>query len=201
MKEQLELNDLQVIWDAQERAPVYTLNRDVVHARVKSEATLIERGLNLFEIVSLVVLFGLGGAAAWEPLVEGVDRHQILDTMICFAAGGYLAGELRRRRREGTGFADSVVGELDRAIFHLEVYVRRFRVFPWIVLGPVLLLMLLKLPIHAAGKPWWLIVASFLCVIGTIHVLRSDVTNVKLPQLASLKALREQLVREPESAG
>ena len=126
----MNLDELKVIWDSQEKEPIYTLDRDAVHKGIKSEGKAAQFCLNMFEYMSLLILFVLGIAVGSEPLFEGHDHHQYIDAVIYLTAGTYLAVALRRRKQGEKRFDDSMIGDLDRAIFHVEVQNQRYRIFP-----------------------------------------------------------------------
>jgi hypothetical protein len=194
----MNLDELKVIWDSQKKEPLYTLDREAVHKGVKREGKTIQFCLNMFEIMSLVILFGLGIAVGSEPLFEGHDFHQYLDAAIYFTVGTYLAVEFRRRKRAEQQFGDSMIGDLDRAIFQLDVQLRRYRVFPWIVLGPMIALAVIKLPMHTDSKPLWLAPMAILCLVGTIWTLRYEAEQKLKPGLKALQNLRAKLVDPTE---
>ena len=189
----MNLDELKVIWDSQNEEPLYTLDRDAVHKGVKNEGKAIQFCLNMFEYISLLILFVLGIVVGSEPLFEGHAFHQYIDAAIYLAIGTFLALELRRRKRDEKQFDDSMIGDLDRAIFQLEVQNRRYRMFPWIVLGPMVLLTIVKLPMYYDSKPLWLAPTALLCLFGTIGILRHEL-KVKLePKVKALNEVRDKL--------
>ena len=102
---------------------------------------------------------------------------------------------LRRRKQDEKEFEDSMIGDLDRAIFQLEVQIQRYRIFPWIVLGPMVLLAVAKLPMYYDSKPLWLTPMALLCLAVTIATLRHELKNKQEPRLRALKELRDKLTK------
>ena len=197
----MNFNELKVIWDSQNHEPLYAIDRKAMHARIKSEGREIEFCLNMFEIISVAILLGLGLAVGLEPLIDGRDYHQFIDATFYLAAGTYLARELRRRKRAEAKFEDSLLGDLDRAIFQVEVQIRRFKVFPWIVLGPMVALSLLKLPLYHDTKPLWLWPITLGMLLVTFHSLRHELKQKKEPHRQSLQTLRAKLTAPAEGEG
>lgn len=194
----MNFDELKVIWDSQNKEPLYAIDRKAMHSRVKSEGKAVQFCLNMFEIMSLIILFGLGLAVGLEPVLEGHDYHQFIDTAVYFAAGAYLAKELRRRKRAEKKFDDSLLGDLDRAIFQVGVQIQRFKVFPWIVLGPMVALTLLKLPLYYDTKPLWLWPLTLGSIVFTIVSLRHELKHKQEPRKQSLLTLRAKLTAAPE---
>ncbi|MDA7915935.1 hypothetical protein N9B94_01720 [Verrucomicrobia bacterium] len=194
----MKFDELKVIWDSQTNEPLYAIDHDAMHQSIRREGKDIQKVLTIFEAMSMLILFTLGIVIGSEPFFEGHDYHQYIDATVYIAIGSYLAMEFRRRRREGAAFDDSLLGDLDRAIFHVNTQIRRFSIFPFFVVGPMAILCLAKLPMYYASKPMWLWPMMALCFFGTWHALRNDVKKTHIPRKESLIALREKITSKPE---
>ena len=189
----MNFDEMKVLWDSQKEEPLYAINRDTLHRSIRSEGRSIHRVLNIFEIMSMLILLVMGFAVGLEPTLEGHDVHQFIDAAIYIGTGLYLAAELLRRKKEQQAYPNTLVGDLDRAIFHMKVQIKRYQMFPWIVLGPMTLIMMLKLPFYYDSKPLWLWPMSLLCLLVTCHVLKKDLKDNLIPKRDSLINLKSKL--------
>jgi len=51
----MEFEEMQVIWDSQTEQPMYALDVDAMHRKIKRKARKIERSINLNEIGLMVI--------------------------------------------------------------------------------------------------------------------------------------------------
>lgn len=109
----MEFDELRVIWDSQNEEPMFAIDSDALHRRVKKEERNIQFVLNMFEIMSMLILLVLGIAVGLEPFIDKHEYHQLAEAALYLAAASYLAIELRRRKRAEKQFADSLLGDLD----------------------------------------------------------------------------------------
>ena len=154
--------------------------------------------LKAFETVSMLFLFGLG-LSSLDPHLDRINYPQIAEAVVYIGAASFLFMEGLRRKREERGFGNSLLGDLDRSIFQVEVQIRWMNGLIWCFLGPMLLITVIKVPFETNLKSlmfWTLLVAV---TIMTYVAARREVRNSLEPKKKSLEALRGKLV-DTESA-
>lgn len=189
----MNFDEIKILWDSQKEEPMYAIDKEGMHQSIRTEGKSIQHILNIFEIMSMLILFVLGIVIGLEPVLEGHDSHQFIDAAIYISIGTFLGLELRRRKKQEKTFSQSILGDLDRAVFHLDVQIRRYALFPWVVMGPMMILMLIKLPMYYDSKPLWLWPMCFLSIVVSVVALKHELKTSLLPKRESLLKLRDKL--------
>ena len=196
----MDFDEIKMIWDSQNEEQMYGFDRDALHRRVKKDGRSTKLLLNAFETVSILFLFGLGVGVSLDPLLDGNNYHQLAEAAFYIGAASFLFGETRRRKREERGFDNSLLGDLDRSIVHVEAQIRWMRGLIWCYLGPMLLITVIKVPFETNLKSilFWTLLATV--TIMTFVSSRRKIRNTLRPKKNSLEALREKLVSTESEA-
>lgn len=192
----MNFEELQRIWDTQDDRPMYAFDEAALHRVVKNRGRDISRVVVLFETMMVLLALTMAVALGSEPVLEGHDYHQFIDTAIWLAVSGYLLHGRRLRRRADLGFEESFRGDLDRAIAQADFQVKRLRAFGWWFMLPLLVgtgVNAITL-IGARPKPWWIwpLLAASLGV--TWWSMRHNLKRHVLPMKDELQQLREKLL-------
>ena len=191
----MDFEELKVIWKNDE--PLYAINREALHARVRNQGQVISKCVNAVEVIMLATFFILAIVVGSEPLLEGHDWHQLLDAIVYLIVAAYLsAGFLQRRRRERQ-FDPSLRGDLDKAISQLDHHIQRWRSLQWWCLLPLTITTFVHFLLKYDSKPPWI----WLMVVGGLSVTfiacRWEVRQKLLPKKRDLESLRDLLTGEP----
>lgn len=196
----MELEDMQVIWSAQDERPLYVLDRDAVHAAVRRKARAVERRVRHFEVGMLAVLAVMTAYFLVKPIVQGHGWFRFVDVGLLLLVAGYVLRGRARRKARDRGFEASLAGELDKAIARVDYQVARIRGMPvWFML-PAGLIVLIGLVVGDEPRSAWVWGASLgLLLVSTVvatWLSRKELRCVHLPRKRELQALRETLTRE-----
>lgn len=191
----MDFEEMKVIWDSQNEQPLYAFEQASLEKRIRSEGQDISFCLEMFEIMTMLILLVMGVVFPLEPILEGHDFHQIPEGLLFLAIAGWLFRERRRRKQYEQRFDNSLLGDLDRSIFRVDVQIRRLRGFLWVFIVPMCVITAMRLPWDYITKPWWLWAIMVVGTAFTIYVMRREVQQTHLPRKASLQSLREKLAK------
>jgi hypothetical protein len=156
----MEFEELQKIWDEQNKQPHWIIDEKALHSRILSKKN---RGRHITN-VSEILLIGVNSAAG--VLVLGLNissRHPniymyvLASWMLCSAL--YMLMSRVRRLKEDGRFDRSMRGDLDHAISVAAYQVRLSRISRWNIL-PIAFLTMLGL--WEGGKPAWIALPTVL---------------------------------------
>ena len=207
----MNLEELKVIWDTQNKAPLYAVNEKGLHAIFRSKSEKLKRLIfwqeaqtylsSLFVVTVIVALLVacIGGFLRELPTAwDVIALFAAAGGWIYFGASVFLERRRQRRRQRERAFSTSLRDEIDRDIAQLEFEIRSrnhvaLGFIPPYVGGALLLLIYFRL----TGAPLWFLIPIVAFMIGAfIWESRSQQrlaeSNLK-PKKRELESLREKL--------
>ena len=191
----MEFEELQVLWNKQDSERLFAINEDAMYRSIQRKRRSVERLLDLLEWmmigVNLIVAIVL-----WVDTVRyaGPQFQLIISGMYGLYLGVALARRAIRRRGQEQ-FEESMLGELDKAIWGMDYLIRQSRGIVWWYLAPVLLVAAALLALN--GKGVW----ALALVLGVLPLSyfgsRWEVRRFFLPKRRNLVALRKRLLEAP----
>lgn len=184
---------MKVIWDSQNEEKLYAINEDALYAQIKRKGKSVNRSLQRFEMVMIGVnvLVAIALIVAEFPYDGDLYGFLLPNIYIAYAV---LAIILRRARpQQERLFAQSMIGELDKAIWRANYLIKRSRELIWWYLLPLTILTAVE--IFFNGQ--LLLAFAIVLVMGGVGVLgaRWEVKQKYLPRKESLESLRITLQR------
>lgn len=192
----MDLEQMQVVWDAQKEQRMYVLDDHALHAGIKRRARCLGQLVGMFEFMMVTVTCGMAAFFAIKPLVLGRDYYKVGGAGLLFLVGAYLfVGILRRRRREQR-FDNSLRGDLDKAIWRIDYQTQRLKTIQWWFILPLSLLIVANMVMKFETKPLWMwlvfLAAMWVSYLGAAVELRW----AYLPKKRELESIREKLMQE-----
>lgn len=190
----MDFDKLKLIWDTQNGEPLWAIDRRAMHALVKKRTRAIAKNVVLYESFMVALLLGLAIAYAVEPVLLGQDYHQLPTTALLTAAAMYVGVGVWRRMRGERGFASTLLGELDKAIAHLDYRIGRSRTMGWWLLAPALLGVSVSFVFLYRSKEAWIWLAILFGFVWSYLATAREVRTKLLPQKRELESLRDRLL-------
>ncbi len=190
----MEFEEMQVIWDSQKEQPMQALDMDALHKNIQRKGRCLERQVGLTEWGMIAITLFVALEQAREPLLEGVDMHQIFGSVVMLAVGTWMWVIRRRRLNHRAQFEATLLGDLDRALYEADLHLRLAQSFQlWFMLPAMAIVALnwtVKDEVRSTGK--------FLLVLGVFAlamcVVRLGIRFQYLPTKRNLHSLRETLI-------
>lgn len=189
----MEFEDIQMIWDSQENAPLYTINEQSLNKRILKDETKARHGLNMLEISSMLILFSMGIAVGMEPILDHHDYHQWLYSVVYISIAIWVYRQREMRLKAEAMFEPGLLGDLNRSISVIDSHIERCRGFFRWVMGPIALMTAISYPFYYDSKPIWIWPALLLCILGTFQIMKHTIKKDLEPKRQSLQSLRDKL--------
>jgi len=102
----MQFEDLQVIWEEQEKAPIYAINQTAFDKMVRNQTKETKSLANLIEWTIIIGLITSGIITGSEPFQSGREYFQILEALLIFGIAGwvYLLRRTRLRKRVDSAY-------------------------------------------------------------------------------------------------
>lgn len=187
----MEFEEMKKIWDSQNNQPLYAINEEALHNRVRAKLNSATRlnnkndmGLILVALVTAILLHIIG---------EQSQSDYVASATLVLIAGYVYISRIRRVKQEQQ-FDRSMLGELEHAIANIDYEIRRSKTFVWWFLLPVALPSIYNL-IQSDVSLWkWIVVPA--AYILAIFVTQWGLKKRLLPKRKHLEALRSKIVDE-----
>lgn len=166
----MEFEEMQVIWNQQEEKKMFAIDEAALYESIKGKSRSLEHWLVFVEGMMIVLNLVVAGVLVVDTIRDGGPALQFL---VAAMYGAYsLFGAYRRvgRRREEVHFTETMLGELEKAIWRADYLIAQGRtlivwyLLPLVVVGAGFLaldgnvleaaLMLLVLPLTHLGVRW-----------------------------------------------
>ena len=188
----MEFKDMQEIWNNQSNENIYAINEEALQAYVMRKGKSVTRSLNMYEMGMVAVNFIVGIFLIVDALngSEQVFRFVVPSLYLAFS----LIAVVRSlaRRREIVRFEETVVGELDKAIWQINYLIAQTKSMWWWYVLPLLLVTSIFLIINE--KILWAL--SLILIVLPLSLLGSrwESNRFYLPKKQALESLRDRLV-------
>ena len=137
----MDFEELQVIWNNQSHEKMYAINENMLHNYIKQKGQSIKHTLNLFEFILIGVNLLVGVWLTIESLDNNNPSTQSILAVFYLAFAIY--GFIRRliRQNEEKPFDQTVLGELDKAIWRVDYLMQQGKnVIIWYLIPLALIL-------------------------------------------------------------
>lgn len=203
----MNLDDLKVVWNAQDDKPMYILDSDAVDASIKGQTESVQTMTDVFDFVHIGVLLFVATMSSLKRIVtsnhlDGLDIFTVVAMPIVavISSVGLIRVRRKRQKRE-SAFPENILGDLEKAIFQIDYKQIRFQRFPYWFGCPFAIIMLLNLArtefrvADLAGKNAIAIGLSFALAMAVCYVAmwwekRSVIESLR----SSLVAVRDKLI-------
>jgi hypothetical protein len=194
----MKFEELQAIWKCQNGQSKSLLDTERVLDSVRNRSQKMGRENSIFELALMGALVGVGLLALKEPLLDGEDKIQIVNSSLCLGAAAYIwFGRLQRQRAE-VQFDDSLSGVIDKSIAQLNYKAAQMRSYVWFCIVPLSISLLIGYSQAEPSKHIWFyafFIPLFIIMMASSYFrMRYELKKYALPHLAELEALKAKLV-------
>lgn len=188
----MEFEDLKMIWDQQNEAPMYAIDQKALHRRIMKKLNRTQALANLNEI-GLVLIFAATAVVLIGFRSDSIFNYTIAGALVVI--GGLILRSRHRRKQRENQFDHTLLGDLDHAIEQADYLVKMSNSFTWFLL-PVAIPAVLNMwfsdnPINPTQ--WALVLGAFLL---SVVLVRWELRRKHIPRKKELEALRETLMEQ-----
>ena len=189
----MNVDDLKVIWDSQNKEPLYAIDQKALRKRVLGKSLSANRRLNLYEWTGILTFACVGVASIAEPLIAGRDWHQLISGSTFLMVSAYLGLKRHQRRKRDTQCGESLREILDTSIATVEHHIRALKSMVYWGGIPFVGAVAISFYFQHAGKPAWLWILAFVWPFFAFWEVRREIHHRHLPQLRDFQSLRDKL--------
>lgn len=194
----MEFEDMKLIWDSQNNEPLFAINQEALHARIQRKSHSINRSLDLVDWIMIGVNLVVGLVLIVDQWQDQGQAFEFVMPFVYLAFFVYAIYRRFARRQEIRGFENSVLGELEKALWQSDYLIKQSSSMVFWYLVPVLLLANVTMILN--GKPLWALFVTIVVVPLAYFGGRWEVNKWHLPKKRELEGLREMLLKAEEQS-
>lgn len=194
----MEFEDMQIIWNEQNDEKLFVLDEAAVHAGIQRKGNKVNKMLGFVDWVMMGINFLVAIWLTVDAVRDGGPNFQYGIAALYLVYAVVTLYRRLARRRDQVQFPDTMLGDLEKAIWQSEYLIRQGNgLILWYLLplmGAVALLTYLD-----DGALWGLGLA-LVVLPATYFATRWEMRKFHLPRKRELEALRKTLLAaEPEA--
>ncbi len=191
----MEFEDMQVIWNSQNNEKLYAINEAALYEQIKRKGKSVNHLLEMSQLVMIAVNLFVGIlliVEAWYD--DGQAYEYILPAMyLAYLIGAIILRVVRRK--EQVRFEETMLGELDKAIWQADYLIKQgYTLIKWYL---VPLMLVTSGTMLYNGKPFWALGIFIFMAAASYFSHYWEIQRCYVPKKRELEGLREKLV-EPE---
>lgn len=188
----MDFEELQIIWNNQNHEKMYAINENALHAYIKQKGQSILHLLNLFEFILIGVNLFVGILLMVKSLDNDNPSTQSILAAFYLAFAVYSFIRRLTRRNEEKPFAQTIVGELDKAIWRVDYLMRQGKnVIIWYLAPLAVILGIMSF--FDTKRLLWAFGMMVVVIVATYFAYRWENKKFHLPNKHNLEILREKL--------
>lgn len=191
----MEFEEMKKIWDTQTNRPLYVINEDALHNRIRSKLRSSVRmndtndfGLILVALVTSVILL----------LIQGLSIWNIITSAVLILVAVYVLVSRMGRIKQEQQFDRSMLGELGHAISGIDYEIRRSRTIMWWFILPVTIPAAIKL-FQSDATLWQMFIVPAAFVLSLL-VIQWGLKNSLIPKRRHLESLQQKITEDNQAA-
>lgn len=190
----MEFEEMKVIWDNQNNEKLYVIDEEALYGQIRRKSRSVNRLLEIVEWVMIGINLLVGAFLTADVLVDRGPAYEYAFPALYFLYFGIAVYAQRRRKQVEQGFAPTLIGELDKALWQVNQLIRQSRrmilwyLLPIVAVGSIILWL--------NDKPLW-VLAMLLLLPATYFASGWEINKFYLPKKRSLESLRETILAEP----
>lgn len=192
----MEFEEMQAIWNAETNEKMYAINEAALHKQIRKKSESAERKIDRFEWLLIIANLAVAVMLAIDTIFDG-DGFEKLTIAAFYGAFG-LFGLVRRlrRQREIKRFDQSVIGEVDKAIWQVDYLITQSQMLLRWYLPPLIALFLIFDIID--GATGWGTLLMIVPFFAGFFGVRWEINRCYVPRKQELAKLRATLLSTPE---
>ena len=186
---------MQVVWNSQKTEKLYAIDESALFEQIKKRGRDVSRTINFFELVMIGVNLGL---VVFYAVMIGSGNRSFDWGVVALAGVSLFVGLIGiyfrvTRTRQERQFDQTMIGELDRAIWRLD-QIRSYgkTILYWYMLPMAIVFFAVMV---ANGRPLFGI-GFVLFMIATFYGTKWEMRTFHQPNQDDLKGLREMIQSE-----
>src|SRR5690554_3478811 len=149
----MNLEEMQEIWNSQDDEQLFAVNQEALHQTIRRKSRSTGRWLEFLEWLLIGVNLTAAVFLVYDAFQEGGPTSQYVVAAMYLAYGLYALGRRLNRRQAEMRFEETLLGELNKALWQVDQLIRWGRSLPLWYLLPLALVGSLSLILNSTT--WW----------------------------------------------
>lgn len=187
----MEFEEMKIIWDLQNNEPLYAINQDALHKQIKRKGKSITRSLDIVDVMMIIVNLLCAVFLIVDTLQDYGPGYEYALPGLYLVFFAYTLYRRFIRKQEVVGFGQSILEELDKAIWQADYLINQTTTMVFWYVLPLFVfasgIMLLN------SKPLWALLLTVIVLPLTYLGGRWEVEKWHRPRKRELESLRAKL--------
>lgn len=191
----MEFDEMKVIWDSQSNQKLYAINEDALFDQIKRKGRSVARMLNFFDLMMFGMNFAVGILLVVNARGDNEPIYHYAPPVLYFAFSLFSFFRRRVRKQEEVRFDQTVVGELEKAIWQIDYLIAQGRSMILWYVSPLALVFSATMLLD--GKLMWALIFPIFLIVFSYFGGQWELRKWHLPKKRSLESLREMMLATP----
>ncbi|MBA4157919.1 MAG: hypothetical protein H0X65_10645 [Gemmatimonadetes bacterium] len=192
----MDFEQMKVIWDTQDERPMYAVDERALHEAVRRRSRSFRGIITVSRLAVVLTSFVLGVLFLVEPLATGASYHRLASGAILLLLGAAQGAALLRTRGGESRFPQSLLGDLDRAIWRVNEAIAWARALRRWYIPPFIAAVTIDVAFRTSLQSvlLWLLVIAILALAS--RSVEWELRSWHLPLKRRLEALRQTFIEQ-----
>lgn len=193
----MEFEEMKLVWDSQNNEPLYAINQEALHQRIRAKQGKVNSLLTKFDLIMIFANLFAGSILVFDVVRDGAELYEYAFPIFYFLFVFYGIYRRFAHKQEVKQFAPTILGDLDKAIWQTNYLIDQSRnIFFWY---SVPLAVVFSLIMVLNGRWLWALLFTAVFLPLSYYGGRWESGRWYEPKLRELKKLRQTLT-EAETA-
>jgi|GEM_PF-5021026 len=190
----MEFEEVQMIWDAQNKQPASHLDREILAKCARMEEDRSSQMLKRGQLGSILILIVLGALSVL--VADSIDLDEYMEVGITFGFAAFIYYQYRTLESRLSRIGEGLLGDIERSILRYRASMQFNWTFVWFAMALGASSIALRVatiglsPDGIAGK-LVLMIVGFSTVAGIMRLTQKKLEERKLKNLSALKTKLE----------
>lgn len=192
----MEFDEMKLIWDSQNNEPLYAINQEALNRKVQHKSKSVTRMLDFTDVMMIVVNLVGGIVLIVDTVQENGRPFEYMVAVVYLAFFMYALYRRFVRQQEVKEFAETILGELNKAIWESEYLIKQSSSMVFWYLVPITIVV--NVTVFLNANSIWVSVLTLIILPLAYFGGRWEVRKYHLPKKRELESLREILLQAEE---
>ena len=188
----MEFEEMQVIWNSQNNEKLFAINEAALHKQIRRKSGSVNHLLTFFEGMMVLGNLVAGGLLMVDAIMGDGSTFQFVIAAVYLSYAVFAVIRRLWRRRVEVRFEETIVGELDKALWQIDYHIRQARSIAWWYLLPLALVV--SVNFFLTGKLIWALGVLLVLVPVGYFGTRWEINKWYIPKQRELEAMRKTLL-------
>jgi len=189
----MEFKDMQVIWNSEKQETLFAIDETALHAMIKRKGKSITRWMERLEWLFIAVNFLVALFLLYYMIRNDYEAYRYAMPLMCFGYSIFMVVRKRGRNRQQSQmrFEETMLGEVDKAIWQLDYLLKlSYSMAVWYLI-PIVVVSCIFMFFNP--PPLWVVAMLLVVVPLSFFASHWELNRFYLPMKRELESLRETI--------